>query len=405
MSADIALVSPYPSERDPGSSGVAWYSQSLARALADAGAEVTVLAPGHVPAGGVPDHDGPVRVDRRFGRGPRAALAALAAAGDTGAPVVHVQHEAFLYGGPASVPAVLAGLAGLRRAGRGPVVTMHQVVDPRSVDHRFTDMHRVSIPPVAARASLRGMQTAISRTASRVIVHEEAFRRTIPGAVVFPLGGGSTPAGGPAVAARAAALRAEAGVPDGGLLALCFGFVAPYKGVELALEAARLAGPEVRLVVAGGEHPRLAGQGYLDGLRDRYGPVAAFTGYIDDADVSPWFLAADVVLLPYPQPFSSSGVLAHAVSHRVPTLVSSALAEVIGFPPEAALPPDPVGVAARLADLAGDRRGLAELAALTAGTGAGRSWPELAERHLGLYEEVVHAQRRAHRLPRRRPRR
>lgn len=386
MRADVALVSPYPDSDQQSPSGVGWYTQRLARALADAGARVTVLAPGERESIRV-EHDGGVEVDRCFLRGPFGALRAAEAALSTGSPVVHVQHEAFLYGGPGSVPAVLLALARLRQSGRGPVVTMHQVVEPASIGREFTDIHRVNLPPAVARAGMVTMQSSVARTASRIIVHEEAFRRVLPGATVFPLGGNSeAPQAG-------RGLRAVAGAGDDDLLVLCFGFVAPYKGFDLALEAARCAGPRVRLVIAGGEHPRLTGQGYLGALRDRYGDVAHFTGFVAEEDVAGWFGAADAVLLPYPKPFSSSGVLADAAAHGVPVLVSPPLAEVTGLPAEATVPLDPVGLGARLRELAGDRKQLDRLAAVSAALRRGRSWSELARRHLVLYEEVIDAQR------------
>ncbi|HET6874281.1 MAG TPA: hypothetical protein VFH70_05855, partial [Acidimicrobiales bacterium] len=263
MTPDVALVSPYPTTDQRGHSGVAWYSQCLARALAGAGARVTVVAPGERD-GYTIEQDGPVQVDRCFHRGAAGALKAIGGAFGSGSPIVHIQHEAFLYGGPDSVPSVLAAMARIRQAGRGPVVTMHQVVEPASIDRSFTDIHRVNIPPAVARAGLATMQSSVARIASKVIVHEEAFRRMLPHAAVFPLGGNSSPPSGTGVAEGAARFRAEAGAGRDTLLVLCFGFVAPYKGFELALEAARLAGPQVKMVIAGGEHPRLEGQGYLD---------------------------------------------------------------------------------------------------------------------------------------------
>lgn len=395
---DVTLISPYPSPGSEIESGVASYARSLAHALSGAGAKVTVVAPGQGS-----EQDGAVSVRRCFSRGPRGLSVAAGAALGTGAPVVHVQHEAFLYGGPDAAPALLLALAKLRRAGRGPVVTMHQVVAPASVDRSFTRMHRVGVPPSVARVSLAALQGTIARLASRVIVHEQAFTRVVPRSVVVPLGTGAR--GRPDGRERHDGDRIRGNwAPDrDSLMVLCFGFVAPYKGLEVALEAARLAGPEVRLVVAGGEHPRLAGQGYMDGLRSRYGDVAGFTGYVSDPEVPGWFLAADAVLLAYPQAFSSSGVLGVAVEHGTAALLSPSLASMAGFPPDLAVPMDAPGLAARLVELARDRARLADLANRTRSLGEGRSWPQVAERHLDLYEEVIRAQNPSRRPLRPRP--
>lgn len=167
MSTDVALISPYPEPGQPSETGVAWYTQGLARALARAGAAVTVVAPGGDGSVGRVETDGEVRVERCFTRGPTGPLRAAGAALSTGAPVAHVQHEAFLYGGPGSVPGMLAALGRLKGRSRGPVVTMHQVVAPQSIDRSFTGMHRVGIPPAVARTGLSTLQSSISRLVSR----------------------------------------------------------------------------------------------------------------------------------------------------------------------------------------------------------------------------------------------
>lgn len=390
-SPDVTLVSLYPTD-DGGSSGVASYTAHLAHALYRAGAEVTVVAqqePGHA---GV-RNDGGVRVERSFCRGPWALSSATRAASRTRAPVVHLQHELFLFGGPASIPGLVPALGRLRRQGRGPVVTMHQVVSPSSVDRDFVALHRVPVPPVLARIGIGSVQAAVAGIAARTIVHESAFAEVVRGAVVVPHGVGSEGPCGAVPAQIQDRARQTLGVDNRALLVLCFGFVAPYKGLELVLEAARLAGPGVQLVVAGAEHPRLAGQGYLSGLREHWGEVARFTGWVPDSEVPAWFEAADVALLPYPQPFSSSGVLALALAHGTPLLLSEALAACIGAPAELSTALDAVSLAARMSDLAADPAGLGRLGERTRSLNRHRSWAEVAARHIELYGEVTRADR------------
>jgi glycosyltransferase involved in cell wall biosynthesis len=386
---DVALISPYPAAGSPqaGRSGVATYAERLAGALADRGAEVAVLAPDEE---GAPLRalDGRVRVRRPYARGARALLRAAAAARDTAAPVVHVQHETFLYGGPASIPALVPALRRLRRAGRGPVVTMHHVVDPSGIDADFTRVHRVGAPPALARLGLGAVQRAIGREAARVLVHEPGFRALVPGASVVPHGVQ------PVAPVDRAAARTSAGLgpDDGRLVVLCFGFLAPYKGLEVALQAAGVVHDRVHLVVAGGEHPRLAeaGDRYAETLRARYGAVATFTGYVDDAAVGDWFAAADVALLPYPRPHASSGPLALALGAGTPVLLSSPLARCAGAPEPLAVDAEPAALAARLRALADSPGALAELADASRALARDRAWPAVAERHLDVYEEVTH---------------
>jgi glycosyltransferase involved in cell wall biosynthesis len=374
---DLALIAPFPAlgERHGGWTGVASYSANLVAALVDAGARVTVLASDESGEPAVA-RDGALEVRRVWRRGPAALPVAAAAALGTGAPVVHLQHELFLYGGAAAVPGIVPALAALRD--RRSLVTMHHVVDPRAVDADFTATHRVRAPAPVARAGVAAVQRAIRALADAVVVHEPSFAAVVPGAEVVPHGIED------AERADRESARAALGVTGDRLCALCFGYLAPYKGLEAALGAARLAGDRVELVIAGGEHPRLADD-YAGRLRATAPPNARFTGFVPDADVPRWFAAADIALLPYPQPFASSGPLALALAHGTPVLLSDALARTTGAPSELAVGTDPARIAARLHELAADPSERERLRTAAATLTTGRTWPEIARRHLDLY--------------------
>ncbi|MBS1885917.1 MAG: glycosyltransferase [Actinobacteria bacterium] len=393
---DVAIVSPYPpaGSRHAGRSGVASYAGNLARALGERGLRVTVVAPSEpdLPAGR--EQDGPVTVERRFRRGPRAVPAAARLALATGAPVVHVQHELFLYGGTAAMPGLLPGLGMLRAAGVGPVVTMHHAVDPAGVDAEFARLHGVRAPRAAVRAGLAAVQATIGRLARRVIVHEPAFASVVRDATVVPHGvEGIASAPGATGAAPGASPAAE-GEPDSEddlrLTLLCFGFLAPYKGLELALEAASLAAEDVRLLVVGGEHPRFAEAGapFGERLRARWPGVGEFAGYVPDAELPGWFARADLALFLYRRPFATSGALALAAAHGLPALLSPPLAKVVGAPGELVAPSAAPALAARLRALAADRAALEPLRRRSAELTRDRSWATVAGRHAEIYREV-----------------
>lgn len=391
MPPDVALVAPYPpaGTRHSGHSGVASYTANLAHALAADGLQVQVVAD---RLGDDPEHfaDGPVQVHRAFDLGVGALLGASRAARATGAPIVHLQWELFLYGGPPSLPGLFPALVTFAR-GRGTrplVTTMHQVIDPSTIDRDYTRLHRVGVPAVVARRGLATVQSAVGRVSNAVIVHEEPFRQWVPGATVIPHGIEHRPALG-----RDDARRALGIAPDR-FVALCFGFLAPYKGVEVVLDAARVAGPGLDVVIAGGEHPRLAGRdSFAAELRVRYGDVARFTGWVPDDDVPRWFAAADVAVFPYPKPFAASGALALALASGTPVLMSPALARCAGAPSAVTVPLEPTALAHRLHALARNPRDLAALAAWSATLAGGRAWPRVAQQHVHLYEELTDASR------------
>ena len=223
------------------------------------------------------------------------------------------------------------------------------------------------------------MQRTIAALADTVVVHEPSFARVVPGAEVVPHGDRGRPS---AATARPRAPRSASTASASSASASS----RPYKGLEAALGAARLAGEDVELVIAGGEHPRLAGDGYARrAARRGAAPTRASAGYVADADVARWFAAADVALLPYPRPFASSGPLALALAHGTPVLLSDALAGTRRRAGRAAVPTDPAAIAARLDALAADRADRERLRAAAATLAAGRSWPEVARRHLDLY--------------------
>jgi glycosyltransferase involved in cell wall biosynthesis len=393
---DVTLISPFPRAGavHEGFSGVASYTANLANALVDRGATVHVVADhldeptgdgAHVEGGASVSHRAGLTVTRAFRRGPRALLDAARAALDVGAPVTHLQLEMFLYGGPAALASLPIALGRLRRGGQGPVVTLHQVLDPATIDRHTVAMHRVNAPAPVARAGVAGLHQVVGRLAAATVVHEGPFAELVPDAVVIPHG----------MERRERpdrfAARQLLGIDHDRLTIVCFGFLAPYKGLELVLEAGELTADVAQVVVAGGEHPRLAGRDrYADELRDRHAHHARFTGWVPEAHVGPWFAAADLAAYPYPRPFAASGSVSLALAHRTPVLLSPGLARFMGAPSDVVMPTRPEALADKIRGVAAERQQLDSLACWSNALASGRAWPEVADRHVSLYQEVSH---------------
>lgn len=116
-------------------------------------------------------------------------------------------------------------------------------------------------------------------------------------------------------------IRHVLAIPDDAFVVLCFGFVRPYKGIDIVLSAMHQTTPQIHLLIAGewwNDDPVLRAQ-----CRDRTiaARIHVVDHYIPDEDVAAYFAAADVVALPY-RSGSVSGVATLAASAGIPLLVS-----------------------------------------------------------------------------------
>jgi glycosyltransferase involved in cell wall biosynthesis len=186
---------------------------------------------------------------------------------------------------------------------------------------------------------------------------------------------------GGAVPSRADARRA---LNVSGNVALCFGHVRPYKGLDLALRAWRLLKTEVTLLVAGEawwkgeEEYRELARG-LDNVRLDF-------RFIPDAELANYFAATDVVLAPY-RVEAQSGVALTSFHFARPVIASTVggLPEVIEDGVNGMLiPPEDHLALARAIDAffaRGDRQAMEQAAADSARK---YSWAEYGRLFRGL---------------------
>jgi glycosyltransferase involved in cell wall biosynthesis len=206
-----------------------------------------------------------------------------------------------------------------------------------------------------------------------------------------------------------------------GPVALFFGLLRPYKGLDVLLRAWRGAGGqgvgsasgegiggggEQRIGGGGGEGIGIEGaQLWIAGmprtdlsalLGDPRAAAAAGVRldarFIPDAELPAYFRRADLVVLPYLEA-DQSGVLSTALAFGRPLLLS----DVGGFPEVAAtgaartVPAgDPAALRAALRELLGDPAKLAEMAACARAAASGPySWEAVARAHLEVYGRLL----------------
>jgi len=114
---------------------------------------------------------------------------------------------------------------------------------------------------------------------------------------------------------------AQRGNPEHRILA--FGKWGTYKRLELLLEAfEHLASemPNVRLIIAGGNHPQTPG--YVESVAEtmKGNPRVDFTGYVAEDDIPGLFQGASVLVLPYSSATGASGVAHLACEFGVPII-------------------------------------------------------------------------------------
>jgi glycosyltransferase involved in cell wall biosynthesis len=172
-----------------------------------------------------------------------------------------------------------------------------------------------------------------------------------------------------------------------GPVALCFGLLRPYKGLDVLLEAWRGVERPAELWIAG--MPRMD----MEPLRAAAGAnVRIDARFIPDAEMAACFRRADLVVLPYLEA-EQSGVLFTALAFGKPLLLS----DVGGFPEIAAtgaartVPAgDPDALRAALGELLHDPVTLAGMARRAREAAAGPySWEAVAAAHVGLYERLL----------------
>ena len=354
------------------------YDRALSAALARQGAEVTlVTAP--FAFGPVTEPDG-YAVDERFGRHlPGASGSALRA----GARVATEPFE----------------MASYRRAARAADVVHFQWLALPAIDSRLLPdrplvitAHDV-IPREPHPGQVAGLRRALGR-ADAVVVHSEDGRRRLraglgidPARIHVIEHGAFTHLR--ELPAPAPLPRELAGVE--GPVALLFGLMRPYKGIEVAVEAWRGI-DDAELWVVG--MPRMD----ISGLRASAPPNVRFVDrFVDDAEIPALFQRADLALLPYLE-IDQSGVCFTAMAFETPMVLSA----VGGFPEiaragaaELVEPGDVLGLRAAVRSLLDDPARRAELAAQAALLTRERfDWDRAAALHMELYGSLLEGVRR-----------
>lgn len=356
--------------------GIAHYAWNLCSALAECGADVSLLTNVRYELDALPRAFGVERCFDGRMRYPRVAGRLLGRLASLAPDVVHVQSMI-----SSRFDALLWPLVRRRRP---LVVTAHNVRSHENVPWEHWTWWRVL------------------RAADGVVVHT----RESADVVVRRLGGSARIAvihhGDYAFFARDAGgdrdqARRRLGLRPDGRLVLSFGAIRPYKGIfELigALPAVRARHPDVQLVIAG---PLLVGSvpEYEQAIRRAGVPevVTLRPAYVPHAEVALYFRAADVAVYNYRE-VTDSGSLRIACSLGTPVVAAAvgAFSEFLTDGVNARLVPpgDGTALAAAIGDVLADPAAAARMAAAARELAAVRwSWTDSAKATLELYRAVA----------------
>lgn len=181
------------------------------------------------------------------------------------------------------------------------------------------------------------------------------------------------------------AARRQLGLDPHDEVALFFGYIREYKGLDVLLDAwpaVATARPSARLVIAG-DPVRLdaARREALLATATRVGAIHRF-GYVPFSEVSAYIAAADVLVLPY-RHVSQSGVLFLALAQDLPVVATrvGALPEVLRDGESGVLvpPESPGALAEALTRVLGDDDLRRRLAAGGRAVATRHTWPAIAE--------------------------
>jgi glycosyltransferase involved in cell wall biosynthesis len=398
----LLLISPYP----PSRTGPAEYASVFASQCAARGFQIRVLTEQVPGAPAPPAAPSGVTIDPIWTPDQRGMRRLYRAAREDSTDVVHVNYSFTMYGGGFTGLLALFQFARLSRR-RPLVVTLFDVLPKRELTTETLALYHVRAPPRVARFAVGAILKFLARVSDRLVVQSQSTQRILEQDYgISPRKVAITELPGYPSAAKAPESRAAVAPAPAAKVILYYGFLAPYKGIELLLAAfarVRASDPHrpVRLIVAGANHPRLkfdyAAQLRSEAQRLGLGPEdVEFPGYVDVPTSNRLFVRSSLVVLPYLKTTGASGTLASAMGYERPVVVSDLaplIAQLNGYANSRVVPPgDEDALAECLRSVAEGRFVPRPPAAQV--PGAVRHWAELVDRTADVYASAIAARRR-----------
>ena len=313
--------------------------------------------------------------------------------------VVHIQHEMYLYGGLVSALVFPLLVALIRLLRRPVIVTMHGVVPLSKVNRFFLKENQIPSNASVMKLGLLFLVKIIINLSTAVIVHEKNLRRIL--IEEYKCAASKINVVNHGIEEPNATLASDKAKEKLGFhsrrVILFFGYITGYKNVSLLIESAKfLKVDNWVILIAGGLHPRLIGDGdyvrYVSQLHRRASKISEqnilFKGFIPEEEISSYFSAADLIIFPYNICMASSGPLSLAVSYGRPFLVADSFREVIAFDDIVFLN-EPKKLAEKIDSFFANPTFRIKSLEWVKKFKIGRSWDEVAKKTFFLYTELI----------------
>lgn len=301
MVLKILMVSPFPPARD----GLASYASQVAADLRSSGHEVVVISP-------QPSAARYWERLRTFG-----GLARTTRVGRTFDKIIIQYHPEIYFTGmePSRFARGWLGLFGLLTLSRNVEVVVHETA--------YSEQGRTG--PIRMQ-----MWRWLWGRPAKVVVHTETERRLMESTLAVSPDRIVVVDHGASFRKRTSSSREEArqsmGIDDGSYMFLCIGFLQPHKGFDRAAAAlVKLEGTSLRLDIVGELRVWTPEHEEYVTLLEKYAAsdrrIHLHQGYVSDELFDRWLVAADRVVLPYREIWSS-GVVERAELYNRPVIVT-----------------------------------------------------------------------------------
>ncbi|MCA9524612.1 MAG: glycosyltransferase [Myxococcales bacterium] len=310
-----------------------------------------------------------------------------------GAEIAIVQYSNDLFGDDNRLPRLLASL---EAAGVRSIVVNHSI---------YPETWKTRYQPGADAAHF---DRAVAGAASCMVVHSERMRRDLVSRGVSSRNVVVIPHGSKAMERRdPAESRRELGLPEGAPVVLFFGFIWLGKGLDFLLDVfARVKRrlPQTWFYIGGYTRQKVFyTKAYMAYLKARMWSLGIakqtrlFGDYVPDERVPTIYSAADVVAMPYNQPYSSVSGVVHQTAGIGKLMLCSQIPkfdEVEQYiSPDLVVPHDDKRAwSDQLVRLLTDASHAETMRARIERFAAETSWPVVAKRHVELYRALLAGQ-------------